>query len=68
LVGEESFETLDKIYTGYGENGPGQGKLMNHGMTEEMKKEFPELDYILSCEVLDEMELPIPPALSLDQA
>mmetsp|Transcript_3667 Transcript_3667/g.8877 ORF Transcript_3667/g.8877 Transcript_3667/m.8877 type:complete len:380 (-) Transcript_3667:1867-3006(-) len=67
LIGKESFETLDKIYTGYGEDGPGQGKLMSHGMTDEMKKKFPDLDYILSCEVLDEMELPVPPIAPLKE-
>lgn len=54
LVGEESFETLSKIYTGYGENGPSQGKLHNNGMNDEMKKEFPKLDYINKCVVVDE--------------
>ena len=56
LVGEASFETLKKFYTGYGEGGPGQGKLMNRGMTEEMKKEFPELDYINKCVLVHERE------------
>ena len=54
LVGEESFETLSKIYTGYGEKGPSQGKLHNNGMNDEMKKEFPKLDYINKCVVVDE--------------
>lgn len=54
LVGSHSFETLGKLYTGYGENGPPQGKLWNRGMTEEMKQEFPDLDYINECAVVDE--------------
>lgn len=54
VVGKESFKTLSKIYTGYGENGPSQGKLSNQGMTKEMKKEFPKLDYINKCMVVDE--------------
>ena len=28
IVGKESFETIDKIYTGYGKRGPSQGKLI----------------------------------------
>ena len=54
LVGQHSFDTISKIYTGYGENGPPQGKLMNQGVTDEVKKEFPDLDYILGCSVVDE--------------
>jgi peptidyl-prolyl cis-trans isomerase A (cyclophilin A) len=56
LVGEESFRTLSQIYTGYGENGPKQGMLHNNGMTPDMKLEFPELDYINHCDLLDEYE------------
>lgn len=55
LVGDESFATLARIYTGYGEDGPPQGKLMNRGMTDEMRKEFPLLDYITACAVVDEV-------------
>ena len=54
VVGQESFETLSKIYTGYGEDGPKQGMLHNNGMTNDMKLVFPKLDYIQHCEVLDE--------------
>jgi cyclophilin family peptidyl-prolyl cis-trans isomerase len=54
LVGAHSFETLDKIYTGYGEKGPGQGELMRLGVTDETKEKFPDLDYVLSCDVVDE--------------
>jgi len=57
LVGEESFETLSKIYTGYGDDGPGQGKLGSRGMDEELKKEFPLIDYIDRCVVIDEQEI-----------
>lgn len=56
LVGEQSFETLKKIYTGYGEKGPPQGKLMNRGMDEEMKKEFPDIDYVNKCVLVHEFE------------
>lgn len=56
LVGKKSFETLSKIYTGYDEKGPSQGKLMNRGMDEELKEEFPKLDYITKCVLVDERE------------
>jgi len=54
LVGEESFETLSKIYTGYGEDGPSQGKLHKYGMNDTMKKQFPNIDYINKCVLVDE--------------
>jgi cyclophilin family peptidyl-prolyl cis-trans isomerase len=53
VVGKESFDTLDKIYTGYGEKGPSQGRLHREGSSESIKKEFPHLDYILGCELVD---------------
>lgn len=56
LVGKDSFETLSKIYTGYGEDGPDQGKLQNRGMDEALKKEFPDIDYINKCVLVDEGE------------
>ena len=49
LVGESSFKTLSKIYTGYGE-GVSQGKIMNQGNAY-LEKEFPELDYITECKI-----------------
>eukprot|EP00934_Nitzschia_sp_Nitz4_P000954 Nitzschia sp. Nitz4//scaffold136_size62208//22497//23507//NITZ4_006365-RA/size62208-processed-gene-0.34-mRNA-1//-1//CDS//3329535609//954//frame0 len=57
LVHQESFETLSKIYTGYGEDGPPQGQLMNKGMTAEMKEKWPELDYVTKCHLMDEREV-----------
>lgn len=57
LVHPESFETLGKIYTGYGENGPPQGQLGTNGMTAEMRQKWPKLDYINSCQLLDELVL-----------
>jgi len=54
LVGETSFETLSKIYTGYGEDGPQQGNLHKYGMNETMKEQFPKIDYINKCVVVDE--------------
>lgn len=53
VVGKESFRTLDKIYTGYGEKGPSQGRLSREGSSEGVMKEFPKLDYILGCDVID---------------
>lgn len=53
VVGKESFDTLDKIYTGYGEKGPSQGRLHREGSSESIKKEFPHLDYILGCKLVD---------------
>ena len=52
LVGETSFDTLSKIYTGYGE-GVSQGKIMNQGNTY-LEKEFPMLDYITDCKITQE--------------
>ncbi len=54
IVHKESFETLSKIYTGYGEHGPPQGQLGSQGMTDEMKEKWSELDYINSCSLVDE--------------
>jgi len=52
LVGAQSFETLERIYTGYGEEGPKQGMLQNRGMTKEMEEQFPNLDYLMGCSLL----------------
>ncbi|CAB9509499.1 PPIases accelerate the folding of proteins. It catalyzes the cis-trans isomerization of proline imidic peptide bonds in oligopeptides (By similarity) [Seminavis robusta] len=54
LVGEHSFDTFSKVYTGYGEKGPPQGKLSNQGVTEELKQQFPLLDYVTGCRIVDE--------------
>ena len=54
LVGKHSFETLSKIYTGYGENGPSQAKLSREGALEMVVRDFPRLDHILSCQAVDE--------------
>jgi cyclophilin family peptidyl-prolyl cis-trans isomerase len=54
LVGDESFQVLSEMYTGYGENGPKQGMLHNNGMTDDMKLVFPKLDYISHCQLLDD--------------
>lgn len=52
LVGEESFITLSKIYTGYNEK-PSQGKIMNRGV-QYLEEEFPLLDYITECHISKE--------------
>jgi len=52
LVGEESFATLAKIYTGYGEK-PSQGKIRNRGL-EYTESELPLIDYITSCRLVRE--------------
>lgn len=52
-VGEHSFETLSKIYTGYGEKGPKQGALWKEGYLDYVKNDFPQLDLIQSCQVVD---------------
>ena len=54
LVGSDSYITLSKIYTGYGEKGPPQGRLMKEGASDSIRKEWPKLDYINSCAVVDE--------------
>ena len=46
------LKTLNKIYTGYGEK-ISQGKIRNRGL-EYLNSEFPELDYITSCEIMAE--------------
>ena len=54
LVGTHSFATLDKIYYGYGEQGPSQQWLHNHNSSHaELKEKFPLLDYVTSCHVVD---------------
>ena len=54
LVGSHSYHTLDRIHTGYDEHGPGQGILHRQGMTTELEQEFPLLDYITSCTIVDQ--------------
>jgi peptidyl-prolyl cis-trans isomerase A (cyclophilin A) len=57
LVGAHSFETLSKIYTGYGEKGPKQGSLHKDDALARVPEEFPLLDLIQSCHVVDELEV-----------
>ncbi|KAL7446300.1 hypothetical protein ACHAXM_010380 [Skeletonema potamos] len=53
VVGKESFDTLHRIYTGYGEKGPPQGRLSREGSSDSIQKDFPRLDYILGCKLVD---------------
>lgn len=54
LFGEESFATLAKFYTGYGDK-VSQGKIRNRGR-EYLDSEVPKLDYITACHVAAEMQ------------
>lgn len=56
LVGKHSFETLSQIYTGYGEKGPPQGMLWREGAIEQVKTKWPLLDFITSCQLVDQLE------------
>lgn len=58
LVHKESFDTLMAINTEYGENGPPQAQLGRQGMTDEMKRKYPRIDYINQCMLMDERILP----------
>ncbi|KAL7559392.1 hypothetical protein ACA910_008014 [Epithemia clementina (nom. ined.)] len=59
LVGTHSFDTLDRIYTGYGEHGPKQGWLHNHDSSDpQLAQDFPLLDYITFCRVVDQYPPP----------
>jgi len=53
-VGKDSYDTLSKIYTGYGEKGPNQGLLNREGSSQKVRDMFPKLDYITSCTLIDE--------------
>jgi len=55
IIGEESFQTLSKIHTGYGEKGPSQGRLRKEGSSKEIERDFPKLDYILDCNIIDKL-------------
>jgi peptidyl-prolyl cis-trans isomerase A (cyclophilin A) len=52
LVGAHSFETLRHLYTGYGEDGPDQNRMIQAGAHEYLLQDFPDLDYITSCHVV----------------
>ena len=54
LVGEHSYETLARLYTGYGEDGPSQESLMTDQGLVDARRDFPQLDWITSCHVVEE--------------
>jgi len=54
LVGEHSFRTLEKLYTGYGEDGPDQHLLFKFGFTDKMKSDFPKMDLVTGCSIVDQ--------------
>ena len=56
LVGAHSYETLSKIYTGYGEDGPKQGLLWKADALKFVKQNYPQIDYVNSCRVVDREE------------
>jgi cyclophilin family peptidyl-prolyl cis-trans isomerase len=55
LVGNHSYETLDRIYTGYGGKGPTQQLLGKSRALPVVRRDFPQLDWVLSCHVVDEV-------------
>lgn len=57
FVGNASFELLSRIYTGYKERGPSQATLRREGVSEQVREKWPLMDYILSCDILDEAEM-----------
>jgi cyclophilin family peptidyl-prolyl cis-trans isomerase len=55
-IGKHSFATLQRIYKDYGEDGPDQNRMIEEGAHDYAMREFPNLDYILSCQIVDETE------------
>lgn len=54
VVGLESYATLGSISTQYGEKGPSQRLLRKEGSSDNVAQQFPDLDYMTSCIVVDE--------------
>ena len=61
-IGEvvQGMENMDKLYSGYGENGPDQGRFTNEGRAY-TDKAFPMLDHILTATIV-----PVPGAAPAD--
>jgi len=57
LVGRDSYDTLARISTVYGEKGPSQGLLHREGSSVHVKEQFPKLDYITSCKLVDTRDM-----------
>jgi peptidyl-prolyl cis-trans isomerase A (cyclophilin A) len=61
----EGVEVLEEIYTGYGDmaemggGGPSQHRLAQEGNAYAQNGEFPDLDYIVTCDIVhvDDEEL-----------
>jgi cyclophilin family peptidyl-prolyl cis-trans isomerase len=53
VVGDQSFRVLEQFYNGYGEKGPSQALLRKGGVTELVKEQWPLMDYIQHCDVVD---------------
>ena len=47
--------SLPDIYTGYGNKGPGQGLLRREGVSETVREQWPLLDYVLRCSIVDRL-------------
>lgn len=54
VVGDISMRTLDQFYTGYGEKGPSQHILHKEGSSERVADDYPLLDYILECHIVED--------------
>jgi cyclophilin family peptidyl-prolyl cis-trans isomerase len=52
-----SSHVLDLFYTGYGEKGPSQALLRREGTSQRVQKEWPLMDYILDCQIVDQVQL-----------
>lgn len=57
LVGHHSFETISRWYTGYGEKGPSQKLLHNEGVSKKVLTDWPLMDYIYGCSLVDNHDL-----------
>jgi len=57
VVGAQSYDTLAKISTVYGEKGPSQGLLHREGSSAHVAELFPELDYVSQCVVVDRVNM-----------
>jgi len=54
-VGRHSYEMLDKLHTGYGEDGPSQNSLAQPDGLDAARRDFPNLNWITSCNIVDEV-------------
>jgi cyclophilin family peptidyl-prolyl cis-trans isomerase len=48
------MQILQQFYVGYGEKGPSQRILRREGVTESVRSNFPLMDYINNCQIIDE--------------